>query len=126
MCNHLREYELHVHHRRASNVAPAADQVVLGVQVRIVVAKVMKAGKTSKDSIDGPHLLAPTAHPAWLGDGESKVVITSPSSDRDRVAALTVFAFGGDNGEMQLLAQRAADKATNRMGLPTGNAHNLL
>ena len=126
MGNHLREYDLYVHERWFGDVALAADQIVLGVQVRIVMAKVMMAGETSKDSIDGCHVWAPTAHRALVEKREFNPAIASRSSGRDRVSALTILALGGDNGEMQLLAQRAADKATNRMGLPTGNAHNLL
>ena len=126
MGNHLREYDLHVRERWVGDVAFAADQAVLGVQVRIVRAKVVKVGETGKDSIDGRHMWAPTTHRAWVGVGESNLVIASRSSGRDRVSALTIFSLDGDNGEMQLLPQRAADKAANRMGLPTGNAHNLL
>ena len=98
--NHLREYDFHVRERWIGDVAPAADQVVVGVQVRIVRAKVVKAGETSKDSIDGRHVWAPTANRAWVGGGESKLVITSRSSGYDRVAPLTIVALGGDNGEM--------------------------
>jgi hypothetical protein len=55
--NHLREYYLYVLDRWVGDVALAADQIVLGVQVRIVRAKVVKADETSKDSIG--RLLAP-------------------------------------------------------------------
>jgi len=98
--NHLREYDLNVRERRVGDVALAANQIILGIQVRIVRAKVVKAGETSKDSIDGGHGWAPTADGSWVGDGESKRVIASTSSGRDRVAALAIFALGGDNGEM--------------------------
>ena len=53
--NHLREYYLDVLDRWVGVVALAADQIVLGVQVRIVRTKVVKTGKTRKDSIDGRH-----------------------------------------------------------------------
>src|ERR1019366_3335356 len=124
--NHLREYDLNILDRWVGDVAFAADQIVRGVQVRIVRAKVVKAGETSKDSIDGRHMWAPRTHRPWVGVGESNLVIASRSSGRDRVSALTIFSLDGDNGEMQLFAQRPADKAANRMGLPTGDAHNLL
>ena len=55
MGNHLREYYLDVLDRWVGVVALAADQIVLGVQVRIVRTKVVKADETSKDSIDGRH-----------------------------------------------------------------------
>jgi hypothetical protein len=95
--NHLREYDLNVRERRVGDVALAANQIILGIQVRIVRAKVVKANETSKDSIDGSHVWAPTADGSGVGDGESKRVIDSKSSGRDRVAPLTIFAFGGDN-----------------------------
>ena len=98
--NHLREYDLHVHERWVGVVAFAADQIVLGVQVRIVRAKVVKAGETSKDSIDGRHVWAPTTHRPWVGVGASNLVIASRSSGRDRVSALTIFSLDGDNREM--------------------------
>jgi hypothetical protein len=95
--NHLREYDLNVRERRVGDVALAANQIILGIQVRIVRAKVVKANETSKDSIDGSHVWAPAADGSGVGDGESKRVIDSKSSGRDRVAPLTIFAFGGDN-----------------------------
>ena len=98
--NHLLEYDLNVRERWVGDVALAANQIILGIQVRIVRAKVVKANETSKDSIDGGHGWAPTADGSWVGDGESKRVIASTSSGRDRVAALAIFALGGDNGEM--------------------------
>jgi len=51
----LREYNLHVYERWVGHVAFAADQMVLGVKVRIVVAKVMMAGETSKGRVQGRH-----------------------------------------------------------------------
>jgi hypothetical protein len=98
--NHLSEYDLYVLDRWVGDVALAADQIVPGVQVRIVRAKVVKAGETSKDSIDGRHLWAPTARWALVEEREFNLVIASRSSGRDRVAALTILALGGDNGEM--------------------------
>ena len=98
--NHLSEHDLYVLDRWVGEVAIAADEIVLGVQVRIVRAKVVKAGETGKDSIDGRHVWASTTPRAWVGGGESNVVIASRSSGRDRVAALTIFTLGGDNGEM--------------------------
>jgi hypothetical protein len=53
--NHLREYDLHVLGRWVGDVAFAADQMVLAVQVRIVGAKVMMAGETSKGRVQGRH-----------------------------------------------------------------------
>jgi hypothetical protein len=95
--NHLREYYLYVLDRWVGDVALAADQIVLGVQVRIVRAKVVKAGETSKDSIDGRHLWAPNSH-------ESNLAIALRSLGRDRVATLTIFALCRDNGQMKFLS----------------------
>ena len=100
MGNHLREYDLHVGKRWIGDVALAADQIVRGVQVGIVRAKVVKAGETSKDSIDRCHVWSPTAHRALVEKCEFSLAIASRSSGRDRVAALTIFALCGDNGEM--------------------------
>src|SRR5665213_2531182 len=75
--NHLREYDLHVRERWVGDVAFTAAQIVLGVQVRIVRAKVVKAGETGKDSIDGRHVWASTTHRPWVGVGESNLVIAS-------------------------------------------------
>jgi len=97
--NHLREYDLNVRERRVGDVALAANQIILGIQVRIVRAKVVKASETSKDSIDGSNGWAPTVDKSWFGDGESKRVIACTSSGRDRVAPLTIFPLGGDNCE---------------------------
>jgi hypothetical protein len=60
----------------------------------------VKAGETSKDSIDGRHVWAPTAHRALIEECEFNLVIAFRSSGRDRVAALTIFSLGGENGEM--------------------------
>ena len=53
--NHLRECDLHVLGRWVGDVAFAADQMVLVVQIRIIVAKVMMAGETSKGRLQGRH-----------------------------------------------------------------------
>src|ERR1019366_8791979 len=97
--NHLSEHDLYVLDRWVGDVAFAADQIILGVQVRIVRAEVVKAGETSKDSIDGRHVWAPTARRALVEECEFNPVIAFRSSRRDRVAALTIFSLGGDNGE---------------------------
>ncbi|MDQ2950607.1 MAG: hypothetical protein M3Y27_32530, partial [Acidobacteriota bacterium] len=85
--DHLREYTLHVFRRWVGDIALAADEMVLGVQVRIVRAEYTLAGETSKGRVQGRHVRSSRGRRAWVGERDSNLVIASKASGRDRVAA---------------------------------------
>ena len=56
MGDHLGEYALDVLQGWVGDVALAADQIILGVQVGVIPAERTLAGETGKGSIEGGHV----------------------------------------------------------------------
>lgn len=65
-------------------------------------------------------------HPKGIGAEPGGGSVPSLMLLGDRVNAFTVLPFRGGEGQPHLLAQSAADEATNRMRLPGSRSHNLL